>query len=137
MSKSQNSKLDIISNRAFEKSSIIIIEIPKSVSEIGFRAFYQCKNIKTVYFEDNSEQEISSQTFEGSSLEKITIPITVTKIDYRVFYNCLKLPIVDIDLNSNLQINAEKAFGNSSIETITFPSGVTGICTKAFLSFFN
>lgn len=54
-----NSQLVEIGNYAFEGRKLPTnLVIPKSVKQIGFRAFYGITNTKTVAFEDNSQLEV-------------------------------------------------------------------------------
>ena len=72
------------------------IEIPFGVTKIGYRAFYRCKNLRSVKLL-HSVTEISGSAFEGcSSLEKILLPDTLTKIESLAFLGCTSLTSVTI-----------------------------------------
>ncbi len=83
------------------------ITIPASVTKISERAFYLCKNLEHVYFEDNSQLEtIDDYAFYGTGLVEFNIPASVTTI-------------------------GELAFANSKILSITIPETVTNFDPSA------
>ncbi len=87
----------------YNKDKTQIIEVPQGISgsivlpntltSIGSSAFFNCGNLKTVTFEENSKLEnIGYSAFDGCiGLESITIPSSVTSIGGSAFYNCSKL----------------------------------------------
>ena len=84
------------------------IIIASGSEEIGYGAFWDCKN-----------------------LEYIEIPETIEKIGDRAFYNCSS--ISKIQLPSNLKFIGESAFwGCENLESIEIPETVEQICIDAF-----
>lgn len=84
----------------FESSKLIDIEIPSSVTVIGFAAFKDCKYLSSIILPDNLE-EIESSAFEGTKLlNEFVVPSSVKKI-------------------------GNKAFGNSGIKRLELPDMVT------------
>ena len=72
--------------------------IPNTVSKIGKRAFYNCKNLVSVVFPKNdSFTVIDSSTFYGcSSLQDIEIPQQITTIGSSAFCYCTSLNCIEI-----------------------------------------
>lgn len=120
----------------------------KVVKCIGYSAFKDCNNIKSIKLPDNLE-EIRGEAFSGcSSLTDIEIPDSVTKIGTS-FGGCsnlksVKLPngiteiagymfkdcssLTDIKLpNSITKINGGAFSGCSSLKSIELPDGMTEI----------
>ena len=71
-----------IGRLAFIRSEIESVEIPASVTEIGLRAFEQCRKLKRVTFAPNSNlTEINIATFGYcDALEYLEIPASVTEL---------------------------------------------------------
>ena len=82
--------------------------IPKSVTSIGARAFYEC-----------------------SGLTSIIIPEGVTNIEYYAFWGCSGLTSITIP-KSVTSIEMEAFFECSGLTSITIPDSVTSIGSNAF-----
>ncbi len=123
-----------ISNNAFEYcSSLTSITIPSSVTSIGESAFFNCYNLQTVAFEEDSQlQSIGNRAFGScESLTSITIPSGVTNMGYEVFRGCSDL--TSISISSSVTSIGNSAFaGCSSLTSIIIPSSVTIIGEYAF-----
>ena len=64
------------------------IDIPNSVTKIGFRAFDGCENLQSITIPDGVT-EIGSSTFaECKNLQSISIPDSVTEIGQFAFSDC-------------------------------------------------
>lgn len=76
-----------------------VFTIEKGTKEIGLKAFYQCKKIKTVIL-PQSLTTIASEAFkECSNLESIILPDSLTFIGADAFYSCIKLKTINIPLS--------------------------------------
>ncbi len=113
-------KVISIGNEVFKDNSYLeSISIPKSITRIKQSAFYNCNNLKTVTFAQNSElKTIENRAFyKNSSLVNIDIPESLRYIDYEVFYNA---PLCNnLILPETLQYVGNAAFsGNQNYNAI-------------------
>ena len=90
--------LTVIGSEAFaDLTSLEYINLPKSITDINARAFFNCKNLKTVEFaEDAVIETISTGAFADCGIEKITIPGKVKNIYAEAFRNCDVLETVSL-----------------------------------------
>lgn len=131
---SSNSKLTSIGSYAFyELKNLKSIYIPKGVTKIGERAFQLCTGLETVTFAANSAlTTIGDYAFiTCEKLKSIVIPTGVTSIPNYAFCGCYALKTVT--LPSELDSIQTWAFqACTSLTTITFPDSVTQIGEMAF-----
>ena len=81
------------------RNLIETIEMPDSVTKIGFWAFGMCISLKKIKLSQNLES-IGTLAFSGcESLETIEIPDSVTKIEREAFAECSKLKAIKLPLN--------------------------------------
>ena len=110
------------------------ITIPSSVTSIGDSAFYECCDLNSVTFKDNSQLlSIGPKAFQDSELQSITIPDSVTSIGEFAFSACENLSSITFGQNSSLDSIGNYAFSNSGLTSITIPDSVTSIGDNAFL----
>ncbi len=121
-----------IGDSAFENCRVLEkINIPDSVSKIGIRAFANCKSLVDVNI-SRSVTEIGKSAFGGcSSLITVTIPNNVTKISEGLFGNCKSLVNITIP-NGVIEIGDESFAGCESLPNILIPKTVTKIGSRAF-----
>lgn len=107
------------------------VVIPEGVKEIAFKAFFECKTLKTIEF-PNTLTYIGGRSFEGChNLESITIPESVTRLDDDAFHSCYKLK--EVNLNYGLKRIDERVFSCcGAIEELELPEGVEYIGRYAF-----
>ncbi len=102
------------------------------VTEIGWKAFYDCETLRSVTIPD-SVTRIGDWAFSNcSSLTNITIPSSVTSIGDFAFHVCETLRSVTIP-SSVTSIGYSAFDGCSSLTNITIPSSVTSIGDLAFI----
>ena len=81
------------------RNIIETIEVPDSVTKIGFWAFGMCIALQKIKLSQNLES-IGTLAFSGcDSLETIEIPDSVTKIERKAFAECSKLKAIKLPLN--------------------------------------
>ncbi len=82
------STLNNIMESSFESCGLQSVDIPKSVRELGERAFCTCSELRQVQLYDGL-QRIGAEAFAGcGNLSEIRIPQTVTQLAYMPFANC-------------------------------------------------
>ncbi len=99
-------------------NSLTSIEIPSSVTSIGYEAFCYCSRLTSVTFGKNSQlTSIGNYAFEDcSSLTSIVIPDSVTSIGYSAFSGCSSLEEMTIPF-----VGAKA--GVTSSDTYQYPFG--------------
>lgn len=107
--------------------------IPSTIKYISDFAFQNCKLLKTVDFEDNSELLIiGKKAFCDSSIETIFIPEKLNKIKKGAFSQCKKLEIVEFSCESSLKSIGKTAFSDTIIKKIRIPKETRKISSFAF-----
>jgi uncharacterized repeat protein (TIGR02543 family) len=96
-----------IGSSAFYMSGLTEISIPDSVKTIGMYAFGYCPGLKTVH-----------------------LPAALTSIEKETFLCCKALETVNIP--DNVTSIAERAFGETNIQSLVLPDSVTSIGEGAF-----
>ena len=97
-----------IGDEAFDNhKTIAVIELPNSITSIGYKAFY------------------------NSTLKEIVIPESVTDIEEYAFGSCSKLTSVTIG-DGVMSIGSSAFVDCSSLTSITIPNSVTSIENNAF-----
>ena len=148
--------IGIQSQAFYNKTHIISIVIPDSVTYIGWEAFRGCSNLTSVVvnakitkiaqstFEDCTNLSsitlsegiisIEAYVFKGcTSLGSIVIPASVTSIGDGAFNGCICLKSVIFCQNSKLSVIGSNAFlFCNSLMTFTIPASVTSIGNAAF-----
>lgn len=121
-----------IGQYAFQnKSSLVSVTIPDSVTLIGKYAFESCSNLNFVVI-GKSVETISECAFRNCMcLQKIVIPDSVKKIESYAFYECKNL--TSVDFGNFLEEIGDFAFRFcSSLTSVVIPDSVTYIDDYAF-----
>ena len=122
------------------------------VNEIGSKAFYGCKSLTEVVFEEGCQfidgeafkyceklkkihfpkslLVIGERAFSSTGLVDVVIPNNVKEIGWGAFYGCSDLK--RIILSDGLTEISSRMLGASGITEIDIPKNVTTICKSAF-----
>ena len=131
-----------IKNRAFyECYDLTSIEIPNSVTNIGYCVFGGCNNLTSITIDENNpiydSRENCNAIIETALNTLITgckntvIPGSVTTIGYQAFYGCSS--ITSIEIPNSVTTIGNYAFGYcSSLTNIEIPKNVRTIEYNAF-----
>ena len=107
-----------IGNNAFYGCGIASINLGKSITRIGNKAFYNCKNLTSIDI-PSSVTSIEDRAFSNSSLTSISIPNGVTIISLQAFAYCENLS--SIILPSTITSIKKRAFYRcSNLRTINY-----------------
>lgn len=121
--------------RAFFKSAITEITVPKSVVAIDYYAFAYCDNLTTVVFEDGSNLKgIYEGAFCGDgNLESIIVPDSIVEISDFAFYGCSRIKDIPVENNEQLKGIFSYAFAYTGISgELVIPESVIDIGAYAF-----
>lgn len=140
---SENGMLfDYYKTRLISYPSARTVNIPSTITHIGYGAFGGCKNLVDVVI-PNSVNYIGNYVFEScTNLKSITIPDKVTFIGDSAFNNCTNLKNIIVS-QKNMRYSSEDAilFNYSKTAIFSYPSAVIAdipnsvnhICDNAFL----
>ena len=110
-----------IGKRAFFKcSGVESIKFPKKISKIGLSAFYECTGLKKIEFQENDEK------VKDTNGQERLYPLV---LDSSSFYDCTGLE--EVILSSNVEKIGDTAFsGCESLKSINLPEGlkIIGAC---------
>ena len=132
---SDQSSLQTIGYKAFYNcEQIRSIHIPTAVVSLDYYAFAYCKKLNNL---DIAEGSALNGIYEGAfygceSLTAIQIPDTVMEIGEYAFYGCESLDTVIITENSMLQGIYAHAFEHTAISEFQIPDNVLEIGSYAF-----
>ena len=126
-----NSKLKTICNGAFYNcNSLSKIDVPNSVTVVGYAAFQDCSNLKEITFSDGMTS-IWDYTCSGcSALNKVDLPKNLTNIGYCAFYNTSSLRSLEIP--DKLNRIWDYAFYNSGIDSLKLPISMQYLHSYSF-----
>lgn len=126
---------------AFSKGTLVEVELPDCVTEIGNFAFFRCENLKSVKF-PSSLESIGTSAFIGCrSLTSVDIPSTkLSKIDVGAFAECLSLMEINIpEENRNISSSGGVVVKQGTVicaaggrSEFTIPGWVSEIGNNAF-----
>ena len=116
-----------------QNTQLTLINIPKTVKSIGYRAFSYCTALKTVNFVGDGLESIAYEAFKWtSSLPVLSFPQTLKIIRNNAFY--------DSDLSGSVTIPdnvtsiGSYAFYRTNMISLTIENAVTSIGNNAFSS---
>jgi len=105
--------------------SLLSINLPSSLDDIGEGAFRRCKKLKEVVL-NWGLKKIGRYAFcDCSSLSSITLPSTLDEIGCSAFSSCTKLKKVEFNmeiLDQGLMFDKDPFVGCKSLDRFTFPT---------------
>lgn len=124
-------------------TSIIDVQIPETVTEIGQKAFKDASSVENVTFAVNTEtgkvkgvEKIGISAFDGcSSLQELVLPETVTEVLQGAFANEGALVKADMSRTASLKKWDKESFkGDTALAEVVLPTagGITAIPDGAF-----
>lgn len=124
-------------------TSIIDVQIPETVTEIGQKAFKDASSVGNVTFAVNTEtgkvkgvEKIGISAFDGcSSLQELVLPETVTEVLQGAFANEGALVKADMSRAASLKKWDKESFkGDTALAEVVLPTagGITAIPDGAF-----
>ena len=133
----EDSKLNYIGPRCFEKSGLKSICIPKGVTELSSNSFYECPSLETVTYAEGSQlATIGESAFAYSECyNTINIPASVKTIKANAFNTCTdeySTATITFAEGCQLETIGEQAFGLNILESITIPASVKNIGSAIF-----
>lgn len=118
---SSDSKLKIIENHAFSKSSIRSFKFPLYITKICDESFFDCKNFCQVEILKKSElHTIGKNAFANTSIESFSFQVNLTKIEDGAF-STPSIRKIDIPYNSKLQTIEAYAFNGCHFKSLFLP----------------
>lgn len=93
-------------------STIVNVEIPSSVKELGDQVFSSCPNLETVKLNEGIERIGRLCFFNNAKFKEINFPSTLKELKYQCFASCNVL--TKAQLNEGLEILGEAVFASCS-----------------------
>ena len=123
-------KIVAIGNYAFsEKTAIVKVVLPDTITSIGASAFKGCTGLTSVKI-PNKVQTIGSSAFEGcTNLSDVNIPTLAAAIKNHAFKNTA---ITKVTIPNTVTEIGEFAFESTKLETVTVPNSVTTFGRNVF-----
>ena len=121
----------MIPHDSFAESDIEEVEIPASVTEIQHDAFWSCRNLKQVRFQEGScLRLIGDRAFGMTGISEFICPKFVARIGQQAFELCGRLR--SIVLGEKLEKIEPYCFHRSGLQKIDIPASVRVIEKYAF-----
>ena len=123
-----------IKNYAFKYSKVEIVNIPKTVTEIGNGAFADCDELREVNISEECViSKLGYGTFSNcTQLSKLTLPKDgFETIESNAFYECSSLTSFVVGKNTKT-IGASAFYGCSGLMEVTLSEGLQSVGSQAF-----
>ncbi|MGN1127090.1 MAG: leucine-rich repeat domain-containing protein, partial [Ruminococcus sp.] len=111
----------------YKCTALTSIAIPRLVTEIGDKAFYQCKALEKINL--NNVKVIGERAFYGNAVKKLIMPLTLTEVKNYAFANCDNLTkVVFYRINPTLAYGCIGYTYDSTTETFKRKIVAIAIC---------
>ena len=127
--------LKTIGDCAFESSNIKEVEIPKSVTSIGKKAFLNCWQLSEVVIPNSVEVIGDSAFWQCNSLTQVTLSNSLKEIRCASFELCGRL--TQIEIPNSVTVIGKGAFAKTGLTHISIPESTVKIGDWAFFSCYN
>lgn len=115
--------IKVIGASAFEGSSLETVILPKTLTTIGNKAFYQCKKLKDINLPEALTAMGEFAFSKCNELRSVVIPGSVQKIEKGTFQDCSQL--TKVTLSEGIEELGEYAFKNADkMKEITIPKSM-------------
>ncbi|KAK8896292.1 hypothetical protein M9Y10_014189 [Tritrichomonas musculus] len=123
---------DFYDNLVFASRDIDYALIPSNIKNINHYSFHQCRNLREIEFEKNSElNSIGNFAFNDTSLAEISIPSSVKHIG-KFAFSCRNLKKVTFPEDSQILSIGECSFMDTQIDKVEIPISIRKIGPEAF-----
>ncbi|MBP5342534.1 leucine-rich repeat protein [bacterium] len=147
--------IKVIAHDAFRETEITSLIIPEGIEEIGYSAFYGCRNLlsvtvpstvrsipewafggceklKSVEIKEGVER-VDTSAFAASGIEEITLPNSIKKVGNSAFEYCQSLVKVDFGKNTET-IGSRVCYNCDRLTTVVIHENILHIGKEAFHS---
>ena len=112
-------------------ASLTSIDIPDSVTSMGYGCFVKCASLTSIIIPDGVTSIGDGNLAECTNLTSVTIPDSVKSIGISAFYKCASLTSITIpDSVTSIEANAFEEC--TSLKSIIIPDGVAIISQATF-----
>ncbi|EJK59225.1 hypothetical protein THAOC_20582, partial [Thalassiosira oceanica] len=112
------------------KGTLQELAIPSTVTKLGDCAFWGCRNLAKVQFEEGTLEFIEGGAF-CCCKRQVTVPSSVIMLGEEAFWDCSNL--AEVQLNEGLKTIGNNTFYDcKALQQVTLPSSVTKLRNYAF-----
>ena len=123
-----------IGQEAFKKQPIRNIRLPAYLKRIEPKAFYMCKDLQSVSFNEQIE-EIGNYAFSGCNLGRLQLPSNISRIGSCAFSGNRTMRAVTI---SSPFVGGHELFGHCHLlSEVSLPEGMTNIPSGLFANCYS
>ena len=121
-----------IGNSAFREKSLRMVNIPDTVTSVGWYAFQECTSLASVQFSQNITEIGGYAFYHCAALTEVNLPEGLTKMRDAAFADCAALALVYIPSTLE-ECDGYGPFTRcSSLDSVTFGEGIPKICSNLF-----
>ena len=125
-------KTNLICGFATSKTKLTASDIPSSVTNINYMAFYNNQTLTSVDLKTTSITYISSNAFQACfSLKTVTLPTGLTSLESNCFTDCDALEEITLP-NSLTSLRSGMFNGCDNLKSVTLPNSLQTIESWAF-----